>query len=63
MKSHSQLTKITRGKVGKKKTQLKNDQFFLKKRMRMKLDTKGKRNQMVRDKIEKNSVNKNDNKK
>jgi hypothetical protein len=26
--------------------------------MRMKLDTKGKRNQMVRDKIEKNSVNK-----
>lgn len=24
----------------------------------MKLDTKGKRNQMVRDKIEKNSVNK-----
>jgi hypothetical protein len=26
--------------------------------MRMKLDTKGKRNQMMRDKIEKNSINK-----
>jgi hypothetical protein len=46
MKSHSQLTKITRGKVEKKKkqTHLKNDQFFFKKRMRMKLYTKGKIN-------------------